>query len=120
MKKTRVIILVMLASLFFVWVAVAAALDKKHYESNKHVTDSSATCKDCHTSIEPTTAPKSWTICSSCHGDYEKLAERTAKVVPNPHKTHYTDMPCSECHMIHQSSSLKVCQSCHNLEMKVP
>lgn len=120
MKKTKVIIFVMLATLFCACVAVSATIDRQHYEGNKHTADFDTTCKDCHGSNNPTIAPKGWDTCVSCHGDYDTLAETTADVDPNPHKTHYTDMPCGECHMVHQPSSLKVCQSCHNLEMNVP
>jgi hypothetical protein len=43
-------------------------------------------------------------VCLRCHTDYALMAERTAKVVPNPHKSHLGAVDCRVCHKMHKES----------------
>ena len=55
-------------------------------------------------------------FCFRCHGDYKSLADGSAELTErlgrNPHKSHMGDVPCSECHKVHQPSKF-VCSECH-------
>ena len=54
-------------------------------------------CSTCHKN-EMTAPPKE--TCLSCHGSYDKLAERTAKLTPNPHFSHRGEEDCTNCHSL--------------------
>lgn len=57
--------------------------------------------------------------CLKCHGSYEKIAERTAKLEPNPHQSpHFSDMECNLCHKMHKESKL-YCAQCHDFDLDI-
>jgi hypothetical protein len=58
--------------------------------------------------------------CFSCHGNYDKLADKTdGKGSHNPHASHNGDLPCESCHHVHKASE-NFCAGCHQFEFKVP
>lgn len=72
-------------------------------------------CASCHKEDPPKNkVPNS--MCMTCHQDEGKLAERTNKVVPNPHASPHLDPgtapACDECHHIHKPSQV-ACIQCH-------
>lgn len=113
MKKT----LWMLTCLFFAGatqcVIAADFLADRHGARN-------IACETCHTVKTPATGAKvDSKACISCHGDLDKMAERTKTKVPNPHYNHLIGTDCQECHKGH-TPSVNLCGSCHFLEWKVP
>ncbi len=73
------------------------------------------TCESCHKESPPkelVTGDK----CLTCHGDLQKLIEKSARAVPNPHASpHITpgEQPkCEDCHHIHKPSEVS-CLNCH-------
>lgn len=63
-------------------------------------------------------------VCASCHGDYQKVLDRTAGKTqdagqPNPHSQHDGALPCTECHKGHQKG-VNYCGQCHSFTYKVP
>lgn len=76
-------------------------------------------CSGCHEE-NPPARPVETARCQSCHGDYQKLAERTRNMQPtNVHANHLGDLDCSECHQGHQPEKL-VCSECHQFKFTVP
>jgi len=77
------------------------------------------TCAGCHTE-KPPAAPVKMAQCFTCHGDYDKLADKTdGKGSHNPHASHNGDLPCESCHHVHKAS-VNYCASCHQFDFKVP
>lgn len=75
-------------------------------------------CEECHQGeISEGNATK--VDCFRCHIGYLKLAERTSKITPNPHKSHMGNLECIVCHHIHKASE-DYCGECHNIGFKVP
>lgn len=72
-------------------------------------------CADCHNE-NPPKKKVSNEICLTCHGDQGKLADKTNKVIPNPHASPHLDPgappACDECHHIHKPSKTS-CIQCH-------
>jgi len=59
-------------------------------------------------------------VCTKCHGDQAKVAEKTIKVIPNPHESHLGNVKCGLCHHGHKQSE-DYCSTCHDLGYyKVP
>lgn len=56
--------------------------------------------------------------CMQCHGDYAKLAEKTASLVPNPHKSHLGNVNCEDCHKPDQAKPVLMCNECHNFTLQ--
>lgn len=56
--------------------------------------------------------------CMQCHGDYDKLGQQTANLVPNPHKSHLGQVNCEDCHKANQSKPVLMCNECHNFTIK--
>ena len=75
-------------------------------------------CSGCHRESPPKQKAGS-EVCVECHGDYAKVAERTARLDINPHDSHMGEIDCDQCHRGHQRSVL-VCRQCHKFSMKVP
>jgi nitrate/TMAO reductase-like tetraheme cytochrome c subunit len=50
--------------------------------------------------------------CLNCHGTYEQLAQRTQRLVRNPHDSHEGMLECRTCHRVH-SDSVYFCGTCH-------
>jgi len=75
-------------------------------------------CGDCHNGNPPKElAPTE--VCTKCHGDQAKLANRTQKVIPNPHESHLGEVKCELCHHAHKPSE-NYCSTCHEFNFKVP
>ena len=87
---------------------------------DKHL-KAKVSCKSCHAANPPGKQTNWITTCLGCHeGSYNKLAEKTVKVYPNPHVFH--DYPfassegplaCELCHHVHKASEV-YCYKCHN------
>ena len=76
-------------------------------------------CEACHKEKPPAKLVP-MPVCLGCHGgEYEKLAEQTQKVAPNPHDSHLGKAPCELCHHAHKPSEY-YCANCHMLDSKVP
>ena len=58
------------------------------------------------------------TPCLGCHESYEKIAERTAKMTPNPHASHRGEPNCSNCHSMHAKPRFE-CNDCHTFNIKM-
>lgn len=74
-------------------------------------------CTSCH--ADGMKAPGN-EACLACHGSYDKVAERTAKLTPNPHFNHRGEQNCTNCHSLHDKSRIE-CNDCHsfnNLKLK--
>jgi Zn finger protein HypA/HybF involved in hydrogenase expression len=94
------------------WAADRPLLVEKHQSA-------SLGCDACHKENPPKT-PAPTPICTACHGNYEKLAQLTQKVMPhNPHESHEGEMDCAECHHVHKPS-VDYCWKCHQFDFKVP
>ncbi|MDO5530991.1 cytochrome c3 family protein [Sutterella sp.] len=75
-------------------------------------------CATCHKTAPVEGAKVKKATCQSCHS-YESLAQKTAKVEPNPHYNHLGDVNCTDCHKGHQKSEL-MCNQCHQFQLNVP
>jgi hypothetical protein len=92
-------------------------LDSLHAKRN-------VTCAGCHGKRLPA---KDDTVenerCLSCHGSYERIAEKTASVEfpkRNPHRSHLLGLACTKCHIAHGESKV-YCLECHRgFQMKIP
>ena len=79
----------------------------------------SVTCQACHTETPPAKRVKT-AKCQECHGNYEALAARTAKMTPNNvHANHLGDLDCRECHGVHKQQTL-ACAECHQFKVEMP
>lgn len=76
-------------------------------------------CTACHTTAPPRLV--STDTCLRCHGgSYDKLAAQTAADSPNPHQSHQGEVPCANCHHVHQASE-NLCAQCHtDFDINVP
>ena len=74
-------------------------------------------CASCHGTTGPQTAVTAAT-CIACHGAYTAIAEKTARLDPNPHASHRGELACGECHHAHQPS-VDFCAQCHDFGFKV-
>jgi DnaJ-class molecular chaperone len=84
---------------------------------NKHKV-AGITCDGCHKENPPKEqVPTS--VCNKCHGDQEKIAEKTLKIIPNPHGSHLGNQKCELCHHAHKPSE-DHCSNCHEFNYKVP
>jgi Zn finger protein HypA/HybF involved in hydrogenase expression len=94
------------------WAADRPLLAEKHKSA-------SLGCDACHKENPPKAAAPT-PICTACHGNYEKLAQLTQKVMPhNPHESHEGEMDCAECHHVHKPS-VDFCGRCHQFDFEVP
>jgi fumarate reductase flavoprotein subunit len=76
-------------------------------------------CEGCHKE-NPPKEQVATLVCNKCHGDQVKLAERTQKVIPNPHDSHLGNVECGLCHHGHKPSE-DYCSTCHDFGYyKVP
>lgn len=58
--------------------------------------------------------------CTTCHGDFKKLANKSLKF--DPHNSHLSDrsaINCTVCHSAHSKPKL-ICNDCHTFDMKMP
>lgn len=109
--KTTAETLVKMQPYYRSW-AASAFLDQRHGRRG-------ITCRKCHGAAMPeSTVNKEQ--CFTCHGSYEKLAERsnfhTGTLYP-----HFTPEPmeCNLCHKGHEKSAV-FCTQCHQVEAKMP
>lgn len=56
--------------------------------------------------------------CLQCHGPYDKLAQATAKLEPNPHFNHMGAVNCEDCHKADAVAPELMCNSCHQFTIK--
>jgi fumarate reductase flavoprotein subunit len=84
---------------------------------DKHV-GAGLACNSCHSESPPSKQPDS-AVCMTCHGSYPQIAAKTATDEPNPHASHLGDIPCTNCHHIHQASVI-YCSQCHSFDMTPP
>lgn len=73
-------------------------------------------CTTCHTN--GTFQAPAQATCFQCHGDYDKVAARTANLNPNPHMSHRGEKDCNACHSMHGKSRFE-CNDCHNFAIKM-
>lgn len=109
-----------LAALVPVRAAGAPARDAQGTTARLHL-DKGVKCADCHGAAK-TPAHVTAEPCLSCHGPYEQLAEKTAKLRPlNPHASPHwgADIECAVCHRQH-ASTRNWCAHCHTVENKAP
>ncbi|MGV8083114.1 MAG: cytochrome c3 family protein [Coriobacteriia bacterium] len=101
---------------YVVTAPVAAAATTTSVTMNKHA-DRGVSCKQCHDSDAPTSAPESNKACVGCHSidsliqataSYEDLANKSQ----NPHDSHLKGASCLTCHKNHADSVL-YCDTCH-------
>lgn len=113
MKKT--FLMLCLSAVGAAWAFTCQAADMTLAERH---TQNGIRCEACHKVKMPQTgAVVNNEACFACHGSYEKLAQRTAKLNPNPHKTHLLNVRCSDCHSGHQASKL-MCNDCHRFNLQ--
>lgn len=55
--------------------------------------------------------------CLKCHGSFDKLAEQTKDVVPNPHYSHLGEVDCIACHKSDKSEPELTCNQCHKFTL---
>ncbi len=83
--------------------------------ADRHVARGVA-CASCHKTAPTAGAVVKKDTCKACHSP-EGLAERTAKVEPNPHFNHLGDVSCTDCHKGHQAPQV-MCNDCHKFNLK--
>jgi hypothetical protein len=93
------------------WAAEGLFLGDKHKNTGMD-------CSGCHKE-NPPGGKVPMAVCLGCHGDYLKVAAKTNKIDPNPHDSHLGEIDCEKCHHSHKAS-VNVCNSCHQMDMKVP
>ena len=77
------------------------------------------TLEQIHGSMWPTPDGK-WAMkdqCLKCHGSFDKLAEQTKDLVPNPHYSHLGEVDCVACHKADKSEPELVCNTCHKFKI---
>lgn len=62
--------------------------------------------------------PPAKETCFQCHQSYQTVAERTAKMNPNPHSNHRGEKDCNACHSMHGKSHFE-CNDCHNFAIRM-
>lgn len=86
------------------------------YLADRHASRS-VPCASCH-KTQPMSKPAN-EDCFACHGNWEKLAERTDNDI-NPHASHVEDPACTDCHAGHKRPRL-LCDECHEFtDISVP
>lgn len=73
-------------------------------------------CTTCHAGGD-FKAPRKET-CLGCHKSYSAVAERTAKMNPNPHASHRGEPQCTNCHSMHGTPRFE-CNDCHNFKITI-
>jgi fumarate reductase flavoprotein subunit len=72
------------------------------------------TCANCH-GDEATPSRPAMSACLGCHVSYDALAAKTARLQPNPHKSHLGELRCTYCHSGHGTPKL-YCNECHDFK----
>ncbi|MFR6028254.1 MAG: cytochrome c3 family protein [Sutterella wadsworthensis] len=73
-------------------------------------------CTTCHANGQFKAPAKE--TCFQCHQSYQTVAERTAKMNPNPHSNHRGEKDCNACHSMHGKSHFE-CNDCHNFAIRM-
>ncbi len=99
-------------------VLASPATAEGDFLADRHV-KAGVKCEGCHKETPPAKRVKT-EQCQSCHGDYQKLAERTKDMKPNNvHANHLGDIDCRECHQGHKADKL-ACDECHQFKFSMP
>lgn len=93
------------------------AQEKGSFLADRHQTKGMQ-CSSCHKENPPKEIVPS-AVCQQCHGNAEKLAEKTMTKTPNPHESHLGDLKCEACHHGHKVAE-NTCAKCHDFTMHVP
>ncbi|MGZ3512522.1 MAG: cytochrome c3 family protein [Thermodesulfobacteriota bacterium] len=112
--KTFVICICLLNSFYLPFSFLEAA---PSFLSDKHKV-AGISCEGCHKEDPPKDQVPT-PVCYGCHGDQAKLANRTQKVIPNPHESHLGEVKCELCHHAHKPSK-NYCSTCHEFNFEVP
>ncbi len=56
--------------------------------------------------------------CLVCHQSYQAVAQKTAKMNPNPHSNHRGEQNCTNCHSVKGKPHLE-CNDCHTFAIKI-
>ena len=56
--------------------------------------------------------------CLVCHQSYQAVAQKTAKMNPNPHSNHRGEQNCTNCHSVKGKPHLE-CNDCHTFAIKM-
>ena len=73
-------------------------------------------CTTCHANGQFKAPAKE--TCFQCHQSYQTVAERTAKMNPNPHSNHRGEKDCNACHSMNGKSHFE-CNDCHNFAIRM-
>jgi fumarate reductase flavoprotein subunit len=52
-------------------------------------------------------------MCNRCHVSLERQAERTDFLFRNPHRSHWPELQCADCHLGH-ARQVDFCNQCHD------
>jgi hypothetical protein len=52
-------------------------------------------------------------MCNRCHVSMEHLGERTDFLLRNPHRSHWPELGCADCHLGH-AKQIDFCNGCHD------
>jgi len=52
-------------------------------------------------------------MCNRCHLSMEHLAARTDFLLRNPHRSHWPELACADCHLAH-GRQIDFCGGCHD------
>lgn len=97
--------------------ALSSALTAQAAPAMKaHGPHAAVPCATCHADGKFTAPTKE--TCLKCHGSYAKVAERTAKMTPNPHASHRGEPQCTNCHSMHAQPRFE-CNDCHNFKIQM-
>lgn len=109
-KSTLFPVGALLVLLGTVFCGICVGAEGTAYLADRHKA-AGLTCEECHGS-----GPKQAVggeKCLSCHESYQKVAQRTARLRPNPHDNHLIDLECTKCHQGHKAQE-NYCNSCHS------
>lgn len=56
--------------------------------------------------------------CLMCHQSYAAVAQKTAKLNPNPHSNHRGEQNCTNCHSVKGKPHFE-CNDCHTFSIKM-
>ena len=116
-KLRPYVFLTLLIGIALFWSVPLRGAEPKPFLADRHKIRG-LTCDQCHMEDPPkekVPAEK----CLDCHGGYDKVAELTQKVSPNPHESHNGNLPCESCHHAHKASE-NYCSACHHFDFQVP
>lgn len=86
--------------------------------AGSHAKNMGMQCQSCHAGSDPASikVDDSETVenqrCVACHGDLDKVAQKSKDLDVNPHHSHLGDINCTACHSGH-TPSVSYCQNCH-------